>query len=483
MIPVRHGRNKLPTGCIVRINQNSRFAKNLAMCLVHTGHPGHTKTSADLVTGLRFNQAGTVTSVITLHGEALSFPDPTSSARSTAYAAGYPRTLASAFFSSSGATARSLLTYSNSAAANNRSRLGIGIYNTAGKFACMSYGIGATNAASESTQAFSTTDLNVGVGIVTSNASRQVVLNGIAASVNTTSVSPAGVDTLNIGEGAGSSVMSCMPAQHIMDCVWLDALSVEDAKDFSLNPFQLLEIVPRRLFFGLPSAGTTYTFGVSGSVALSGAAALLKTKLQVPSGSIAFSGTNSLRKTRIQPVSGSIAFSGTAAQAHVKAYAPSGQLVLSGAATLFRIRTQLAAGTLTLSGAAALVRAKVLASSGQVVFSGTAPLSTGTAKILSAGGTIVFAGAASLLRTRQVLPAGTILFSGAQQFARVRNYAPAGTLTFNGTVAQIHTRIRIPVGNVTFSGSSPITFIPFGAPTAVKISRLTTGVNRASRLS
>ena len=347
----------------------------------------------------------------------------------------------------------------------------------------MTYGIGATNAASESTQAYSTTDMNVGVGIITSNASRQVVLNGVAASVSTTSVSPAGVDTLNLGEGAGSSVMSCMPAQHIMDCIWLAELSVEDALDFSLNPFQLLEVVPRRIFFGLPSAGTTYTFGVSGNVALSGAAALLKTRLQVPSGSIAFSGTNSLQKTRIQLVSGSVAFSGTAAQLHARAYAPSGQLLFSGAATLGRIRTQLASGTLTLSGAAAQVRAKVLAPSGQIVFSGTAPISTGAAKILSAGGSIVFAGAASLLRTRQVLPAGTILFSGAQQFARVRNYAPSGALTFTGTAVQIHTNVSIPSGNITFSGTSSITFIPFGAPTTVQISRLTTGINRASRLS
>ena len=265
---------------------------------------------------------------------------------------------------------------------------------------------------------------------------------------------------------------------------WNRALSPAEARTLTDNVWQLYAPPSRRIFFVTPAGGgTTYTFGVSGNVALSGAAALLKTKLQVPSGSIAFSGTNSLRKTKIQLVSGSVAFSGTAAQLHARTYAPSGQLLFSGAATLGRIRTQLASGTLTLSGAAAQVRAKVLAPSGQIVFSGTAPISTGAAKILSAGGSIVFAGAASLLRTRQVLPAGTILFSGAQQFARVRNYAPSGALTFTGTATQIHTNVSIPSGNITFSGTSSITFIPFGAPTTVQISRLTTGVNRASRLS
>lgn len=216
----------------------------------------------------------------------------------------------------------------------------------------------------------------------------------------------------------------------------------------SANPWQLFTAPRKKVWTPAAASGTIYTI--------------------TPSGGIAFSGGTTLRRTHVQPVSGSIAFSGTAA--------------------LRRTHVQPVSGGITFTGAVSLLRTRVQVPSGQVTFGGTAPITFvpaagGTVYTITPSGGISFSGSASFRRTHVQTVSGGLSFAGAAPLIRVRAMVPSGSIVFGGAVPQIRTHVIVPSGQIVFSGSAGIVFIPAGSVTAVNLSRISMGLDRAHRLS
>lgn len=166
---------------------------------------------------------------------------------------------------------------------------------------------------------------------------------------------------------------------------------------------------------------------------------------------------------------------------------PSGGVTLSGAAALLRTRVQVASGGITFSGAAPQLRTRAQIPTGGVILSGTAPVTfvpvSGTIYTITPSGGVTFSGAAAQLRERVQVPAGGIILSGAVSMLRTRSIVPAGGIVFSGEALQIREHISIPVGGVTFSGTAGIIFIPAGGLPSVAENRISIGVSRAIRVS
>lgn len=93
-------------------------------------------------------------------------------------------------------------------------------------------------------------------------------------------------------------------------------------------------IAPRTVRRPASGGTNTYTLSISGGFILSGAVALLRTRLQAITGGVSFSGAVPLLRTRAISPSGGVVFSGGAAQIRTRVQVPSGGVTFGGSAPI-----------------------------------------------------------------------------------------------------------------------------------------------------
>ena len=422
----------------VQLSTRNSLAKGIVVAIT----PVAGLSALDVAKGQRFSPKGGM-SLDILDGQ-ICWESNTASTDSiegsTTGLVGYPLCFGLVFVPGSLGTNVNLFGFSNSGSVASRNKVGLRIgTSTVDAYILSTTG---TSGVSSSSAAPTVGKRNVAVAVFESAAKRYVVLNGEAGTINTTSITATGFDTVSVGKLPGLTTLSGQVGGYAAAFVWRRLLSLEEARSFCADPEQLFNRSQQSWLLGVV-ASVAYTFSVSGQ--------------------IVFSGATALRRERKQVVSGGIAFSAAAALLHVRAFLPS--------------------GSISFTGSAAQTKIKVIAPAGSILFSGSAPFASTNTFTFSVSGSLAFSGAASQLRVRQLLPAGAINFSGAVQPAHVKAFAVNGNILFSGAASLRRTRVTAPNGQITFSGNSGMTFIPFGAPTTATISKISIGVNRTNRLS
>lgn len=143
---------------------------------------------------------------------------------------------------------------------------------------------------------------------------------------------------------------------------------------------------------------------------------------------------------------------------------PGGTITYSGAAALIKERLQPASGLIEFNGSAPLIRERILVPTGDIVFSGTAPITftSGNTYIITPTGGITYSGVADYVRERLQPASGVLTFDGTSALLRTRVQAPTGGIEFSGAAPLLRTRVQLAAGSIVFSGSAPITFTPAG---------------------
>lgn len=182
--------------------------------------------------------------------------------------------------------------------------------------------------------------LSIIVGRVTAANVVEVFLNGIPPTTPVTLTGTSAVNTTvnssNDAMGVGNrhpnfSNVPCGPIVRL--AMWDRDLTNAEVAYVSSNPRSPLFKVSKRRY--VKSSGTnTYTLSISGGFTLSGAVALLRTRLQAISGGILFSGSVTQLRTRVQVPSGGITFGGAVPELRTRILAPSGGVVFGGSAPI-----------------------------------------------------------------------------------------------------------------------------------------------------
>lgn len=471
---------------VPKLNDKNPLARNIRWCSL----PVTGINSIDIVRGYRGTIIGNWTLAASTEGIAW-YAAATTDGLDVAHPSGeisQPVAMGVVFIPTSTGAIGNLLTLQRSVTVAANNAVGLRV-NAAGNLSSFSTNNSGTLATSDTTNTVKVNEINVAAGNFSSATFRQGALNGKISVANTTSNIPSARDTLSMGSGKGTTRSAGQPGYYLLRVVWRRNLTASDLISFTLDPWQIFLPPPAAGFLlGPPagSGGSTFTFGVSGQIVLSGTQALLRERQQAVSGLITLSGNSPLIRDRLQPVSGQLVFSGAEALKKTRIQLVSGSIVFSGAVTINHERTQVPIGSIAFTGAVPLIRTRLAAPTGTIVFSGSSGITfigSNASYTFAVSGSIAFTGFAAQLRSRQFTPSGSINFSGAVTALKVRAFSVSGNLLFSGAAALRRTRVTSPSGQVTFSGNSGMTFIPFGTPTTATISKISIGVNRTNRLS
>lgn len=271
---------------------------------------------------------------------------------------------------------------------------------------------GGTSAGAVTSTGFTINTWHHAAAVFTSATDRAAYIDGGSKGTNTTSRTPAGLDSTNIGCRVQSGSPIAFFSGRLDDCrVYKRALS--DAEVYQLYTLSrqgypgVLNRGPRR--WG-KLGGTVFTLNASGT--LTSAAALVRQPQPRFPGSLAPAGA--LRREARTVSAGSLTPAGALAAVKLAILAVAGALTSAGA--LIRQAALVPSGTLTMAGS--------LLREAQPRLAGT------------------LTSAATLIRQAQTRLAGTLTTSGVLGTVKVAVLAIAGTLTSAGALLRVPMLVR-----------------------------------------
>lgn len=270
-------------------------------------------------------------------------------------------------------------------------------------------------------------------GVVSSNASRKVYIDGTLRGTNTTSVAAASSSKQTVGGYylSGAMVADIYAEGNIVFAgAWNRELSLDEIVELQRNPWQVFKRQPKALYFDLPAGGGVSVAPASGAQTIAGFAPSISQSISVAvaSGAITLAGyTASVSQPNVvTPGSGTVAGSG---------YAPTIAQPLS---------VSPGAGAPTFGGYAPAISqaAGIYPAAGAVVFAGTAPTINQPLTVAPGLGAFDILGyAPTVAQAKLVYPgAGQIVFIGyAPSLTQPRTVATgAGAIRFDGYVHGIY---------------------------------------------
>jgi len=252
---------------------------------------------------------------------------------------------------------------------------------------------------------------------------------------------------------AGADPRSILP-EHLVAMPWMEGDG--DALDLTGGGFDLIETGTVAAFAEEPTValggpwfaqvaaaagGGAHTITGAGSIALTGAAAMLEGRVLAGAGAVSLTGAAQMAEGRVLDGAGSIALAGTAAlEGPENAIDGAGTIALAGLGVMLEGRVLAGAGAIALTGAGAMLEGRVIAGAGAVELTGAAALE-GPQNELVGAGVVALTGLANMLEGRVLDGAGAISLAGAAQMLEGRVLDATGQIALTGAAVMAHTAI------------------------------------------